>query len=223
MRLAIFDLDHTLLAGDSDYLWGQFLVAKGLVDRERYSRENARFYADYKAGTLDIHAYARFSLEPLVRLGAGQLEPLRAEFVGTVIEPIIAPSAPALLERHRLQGDTLLIITATGRFITEPIAGLLAVDDLLATDPEITDGRYTGRIAGTPCYREGKTVRLEQWLKAQDQTYQRLTFYSDSHNDLPLLGRVDEPVAVDPDDELRAEAGRRGWPVISLRDPPPNL
>lgn len=223
MRLAIFDLDHTLLTGDSDHLWGDYMIRHGLVEREQHQRQNDQFYEDYKAGTLDIAAYTRFALEPLVRLGAAQLLPLRERFVREVIEPIVAPAAPALLERHRIQGDTLLIITATNRFITEPIAELLGVDGLLATDPECVDGRYTGRIAGIPCYREGKPARLAQWRAQQDEDYSHVTFYSDSHNDLPLLRQADQPVAVDPDATLRAEAQKRGWPIISLREPPITL
>jgi HAD superfamily hydrolase (TIGR01490 family) len=217
MRLAIFDLDHTLLAGDSDHLWGEYLVEQKLVDGPSYKKQNDAFYEAYKAGTLDIAAYTRFALEPLIRLGTAALLPLRARFIAEVIEPIIAPAAPALLERHRFQGDTLIIITATNRFITEPIAEMLGVDDLLATDPEIVDGRYTGRIAGTPCYREGKPKKLAEWLAQQRQEYTHRIFYSDSHNDLPLLGAVEEPIVVDPDDELRAHAAKRRWPVISLR------
>lgn len=223
MRLAIFDLDNTLLTGDSDHLWGEFLVEQNLVDRAFYARENDRFYETYKAGTLDIAAYTAFAVEPLIRLGAARLRPLRDLFLKTKIEPIIAPAAPALLERHRIQGDTLLIITATNSFITEPIAELLGVDALLATEPEQISGRYTGRIKGTPCYREGKQVRLKGWLAAQPESYSHMTFYSDSHNDLPLLRTVQQPVAVDPDDVLRAEAERRGWRIISLREAPPSL
>jgi HAD superfamily hydrolase (TIGR01490 family) len=223
MRLAIFDLDHTLLAGDSDHLWGEFMIEQGLVEREGHKRQNDRFYEDYKKGTLDIAAYTRFALEPLTRLGEATLLPLRARFVAEIIDPIIAPSAPALLERHRMQGDVLLIITATNRFVTEPIATLLGVDDLLATDPERVAGRYTGGIAGIPCYREGKVRRFEQWLAQQDERCKHVTFYSDSHNDLPLLRHVQAPFAVDPDDELRAEAGRKGWPIITLREPPLSL
>ena len=219
MRLAIFDLDHTLLAGDSDHLWGEFLVEQKLVDGDSYKRQNDRFYEEYKAGTLDIAAYTRFALEPLIRLGTAALLPLRERFIRDVIEPIVAPAAPALLERHRIQGDTLIIITATNRFITEPIAELLGVDDLLATDPEVVDGRYTGRIAGTPCYRDGKPMKLAEWLARQKEKYTHRIFYSDSHNDLPLLGAVEQPIVVDPDDELRAQAGARGWPVITLRQP----
>jgi HAD superfamily hydrolase (TIGR01490 family) len=217
MHLAIFDLDHTLLAGDSDHLWGEYLVAQKLVDGASYQRQNDRFYEEYKAGTLDIAAYTRFALEPLIRLGTEALLPLRARFIKDVIEPIIAPAAPALLERHRIQGDTLLIITATNRFITEPIADMLGVDDLLATDPEVVDGRYTGRIQGIPCYREGKPRRLAEWLAAQKEKYTHKVFYSDSHNDLPLLKAVEEPIAVDPDAELRTHASTHRWPVISLR------
>jgi HAD superfamily hydrolase (TIGR01490 family) len=223
MRLAIFDLDHTLLAGDSDHLWGEFMIGQGLVERDGHRRQNDKFYEDYKAGTLDIAAYTRFALEPLVRLGQQKLLPLRERFVATCIEPIVAPAAPALLERHRIEGDELLIITATNRFVTEPIAQLLGVDELLATDPEQVDGRYTGAITGTPCYREGKVRRLEQWLRERGEPCEHVTFYSDSHNDLPLLRRAQKPVAVDPDDELRAEAGRKGWPIITLRTPPLSL
>jgi HAD superfamily hydrolase (TIGR01490 family) len=223
MRLAIFDLDHTLLAGDSDHLWGEFMIEQGLVDRDHHKHHNDKFYADYKAGTLDIAAYTRFALEPLVRLGAEKLVPLRARFVERVIDPIVAPAAPALLERHRIQGDELLIITATNRFVAEPIAQLLGVDELLATDPQQAGGRYTGEIAGVPCYREGKVRRFEQWLAERGERNEGVTFYSDSHNDLPLLRHVQRPIAVDPDDALRAEALRQGWPVISLREAPPSL
>jgi HAD superfamily hydrolase (TIGR01490 family) len=219
MRLAIFDLDHTLLTGDSDHLWGEYMIRHDLVERENHKRQNDRFYEDYKAGTLDIAAYTRFALEPLVRLGAQALLPLRDRFIREVVEPIIAPAAPALLERHRIQGDTLLIITATNAFITRPIAELLGVDDLLATEPEVRDGRYTGSIAGIPCYREGKPARLAQWRAQQDERYEHITFYSDSHNDLPLLRQADQAIAVDPDDTLRAEAQRNGWPIITLREP----
>ncbi len=223
MRLALFDLDNTLLTGDSDHLWGEFLVARGRVDPTAYKQANDRFYAQYRAGTLDIADYTRFAVGPLVRIGAAELETLREEFVLTCIEPIIAPAAPALLERHRIQGDTLLIITATNSFVTAPIARLLDVDDLLATELEQVDGRYTGRIAGTPCYQAGKCRRLEEWRAQQSDRYTHLTFYSDSHNDIPLLSVVDRPIVVDPDPELRLEAGKRGWPVISLRQAPPSF
>jgi HAD superfamily hydrolase (TIGR01490 family) len=223
MRLAIFDLDHTLLAGDSDYLWGDFLVREGLVDGEVYARENQRYYQAYKDGTLDIAAFAAFSLNPLVEHGLATMTALRPRFVHEVIEPIIAAGTPALLERHRAQGDRLLITTATNRFITEPIAALLGVDDLIATDPEIVEGRVTGRIDGTPNFREGKVAKLAAWRTRQKDEFTGISVYSDSHNDLPLLRQGDQPVAVDPDPVLRAEAERQGWPVISLRSAFPTL
>ena len=168
-RLAIFDLDHTLLAGDSDHLWGAFLVERGLVDGEVYARENDRFYAEYQAGTLDIHAYAAFAFEPLVRLGHQRLEPLRRQFVEQQIQPIIAPGAPALLDRHRAEGDTVVITTATNAFVTQPIAELLGVEHLIATDPEQDETGFTGRIAGTPNFRDGKVVRLQVPMMSQEQ------------------------------------------------------
>ena len=216
-NLAIFDLDHTLLDGDSDYLWGQFLVEQGRVDGESYERQNRVFYEQYHAGTLDIDAFASFSLAPLAAHETQELYALRQRFVREKIEPRVAPGAPALLRHHREQGDTLLITTATNRFITEPIAALLGVPHLLATDPEMIDGRYTGRITGHANFREGKVLRLREWLEHQRLQYGRSTCYSDSHNDLPLLGFADTAVAVDPDPTLRAEAQRRGWAVISLR------
>lgn len=221
MNLAVFDLDHTLLAGDSDYLWGRFLVEHGLVDGERYEQANRRFYEDYRAGTLDIHAFASFSLEPLKRLPPELLLRLRQTFVEQRVAPIVATGTPALLARHRRAGDALLITTATNRFITEPIAALLGVPALLATEPERDGDRFTGRLLGIPNFRAGKVARLEQWLAAQPRRFDRIYAYSDSHNDLPLLERADHPVAVDPDPMLRAEAQRRGWAVISLRTPAP--
>lgn len=214
MRLAIFDLDHTLLAGDSDYLWGQFLIEQGLVDAATYARENQRFYDDYTAGRLDIHAFAAFSMAPLVTHGHEKLAALRPRFLAEKIEPIIAAGAAALIEKHRAQGDELMILTATSRFITEPIAQRLGIDTLLATEPERVNGLYTGRIAGTPCFGIGKLTRLREWLQDRGA---HITFYSDSRNDLPLLRAAQQAVAVDPDDTLRAEAQTRGWPIISLR------
>lgn len=216
MRLAVFDLDHTLLAGDSDYLWGEFLVEQGLVDGEAYARDNKRFYDEYLNGTLDIAAFAAFSLAPVVKHGAEKLAALRPRFVREKIEPIVAPGTFHLLERHRAQGDQLLITTATNRFITEPIAKLLGIEVLIATDPEIVDGRFTGRIAGTANFREGKLINLRRWQAVRK--FSGMSVYSDSHNDLPLLEAADQPVAVDPDDRLRAHAKKRGWPVITLRD-----
>lgn len=217
MSLAIFDLDHTLLAGDSDYLWGRFLAQEGVVDGEAYDRENHRFYEEYKAGTLDIHEFLAFSLRPLAEHPLEVLEQLRTRFIDGRILPLITPAARALLDRHRAAGDELLIITATNRFITEPIAEALGVDALLATDPEMKGGRYTGRVSGVPSFREGKVTRLHAWLERTGHNLVGSWFYSDSHNDLPLLELVEYPVAVDPDDALASHAEVRDWPVISLR------
>ncbi len=215
--LAIFDLDNTLLAGDSDYLWGRFLAERGVVDGDAYERENKRFYEEYKAGDLDIMEFLAFSLKPLAENDPQQLEALRAEFVETVIRPIVPTASRTLLEHHRRQGDELLIITATNRFVTEPIAELLDVPWLIATDPERKGERFTGRVAGTPCFRKGKVERLTTWLRETGHHLAGSHFYSDSHNDFPLLEMVETPVAVDPDDTLRDHAEMKGWPILSLR------
>lgn len=218
MSLAIFDLDNTLLAGDSDYLWGRFLVEQGLVDGDFYERENLRFMHEYEAGTLDILEFLEFSLKPLSEMEPGQLAELHRRFMAEKIQPIILPRGRELIDRHRASGDTLLIVTATNSFVTRPIADALGIEHLVATEPERIDGRYTGRVDGTPSFREGKVTRLLQWLDAHGENLAGSTFYSDSHNDLPLLEMVDHPVAVDPDDTLADHARARGWPIISLRD-----
>lgn len=218
MSLAIFDLDNTLLGGDSDHAWGEFLVQRGIVDGELYRTSNDRFYRQYQDGTLDIHAYLAFALEPLTRYSAAELAALHADFMRSTIEPLRLAKADALLAEHRARGDRLLIITATNAFITRPIAHWLGVDDILATEPELRDGRYTGKIVGTACFREGKVTRLHEWLAQHPFDLAGASFYSDSQNDLPLLELVGWPVAVDPDDTLRAVAAERGWSIISLRD-----
>lgn len=218
MELAIFDLDNTLLKGDSDYLWGRFLVQRGIVDGEVYERENKRFYEDYKAGTLDILEFLRFALQPLAENELETLLALRREFIQTEIKPIVLPKARALINQHREQGRVLLIITATNRFVTEPIAELLGIEHLIATDPEFSHGRYTGAVSGPPSFREGKVERLNTWLQQNGYNLASSWFYSDSHNDLPLLERVTHPIAVDADDTLRQHAEFRGWPIITLRD-----
>lgn len=218
MSLAIFDLDNTLLSDDSDYLWGQFLVEQGLVDGEFYERENQRFYDAYRAGTLDIHAFLAFMLRPLTEHPLARLLDWRERFVAEKIEPIILPKAIALLEKHRAAADTLLIITATNSFITTPIAERLGVPNLLATEVEFIDGRYTGRPLGIPCFQQGKVERLRAWLAETGHDIADSWFYSDSRNDLPLLGLVTNPVAVDPDEALARHAEERGWPIISLRE-----
>lgn len=218
MALALFDLDNTLLGGDSDHAWGEFLVQRGHVDAELYRTTNDRFYADYRAGTLDIRAYSEFVFAVLARNDLATLLRWREDFLAECIEPLLLPAAFDLLARHRAQGDELAIITATNRFITEPIARRYGVSHLLATEPEqAADGRFTGRLAGVPCFQDGKVVRLQAWLQQHGHSLQDAWFYSDSRNDLPLLEQVDHPVAVDPDEVLAATAAARGWPVISLR------
>ena len=217
MALALFDLDNTLLGGDSDHAWGEFLCQKGIVDTAAYREANDRFYAAYQAGTLDIRAYLAFALTPLVGEDPATLAAWHHDFMREHIAPMRLPKADALLNKHRQQGDTLLIITATNRFVTGPIAQWLGVDNLLATEPAMQDGRYTGAVDGVPCFREGKVTRLNAWLEQTGHTLDGSYFYSDSHNDLPLLEAVTHPVAVDADDELTRIATERGWPVISLR------
>jgi len=220
MRLALFDLDNTLLAGDSDYEWGQFLVDHGVLERESYAAQNRTYYEQYVAGTLDIHEYLGFALRPLAEHTAQDLERWHAEFMRLRVLPMISDAARALVRGHREAGDVCAIITATNRFVTAPIARAFGVEDLIATEPEVREGRFTGRVAGTPCFREGKLARLEQWLAARGQRlrdFAQSVFYSDSHNDLPLLERVTRPVAVDPDEALAQIAARRRWAVISLR------
>ena len=220
MALAIFDLDNTLLAGDSDHLWGEFLVRQGAVDGPRYQAENARFYEAYRAGQLDIQAFLRFALAPLTSHPRRRLEGWRERFVAEEIRRLRLPAAEVLLEDHRARGDTLLIITATNRFVTEPIAQWLGVPHLLATEPAEVDGRFTGEVEGIPCFREGKVRRLGQWLTNREFSLEQACFYSDSHNDLPLLELVGHPVAVDPDPVLADIAARRRWPRITLRGGP---
>lgn len=217
MSLAIFDLDNTLLAGDSDYLWGEFLVEEGIVDREYYETNNARFYQDYREGRLDIARFLRFALKPLADHPADALFAWRDAFVARKIHPILLPAARCLIEQHRQCGDVPVVITATNSFVTAPIARLYGIDHLIATMPEFIDGRFTGRHLGTPCFREGKVTRLMEWLANSGYDLAGSWFYSDSHNDQPLLSLVENPVAVDPDEILREVAETSGWPVISLR------
>ena len=215
--IAIFDLDNTLIGGDSDHTWGQFLVTEGVVDRNWYEHQNDRFYRDYKQGTLDIDAFLDFALQPLSEHSYDDLVTLRDRFMARCIEPMILPKALALVEQHRDSGHQLLIITATNRFVTELIAKRYGITELLATEPEMQDGRFTGRVAGVPCFQAGKIHRFHDWLSARNINAAETWFYSDSHNDLPLLNEVDNPVAVDPDQTLSDIAKQRNWPQISLR------
>jgi HAD superfamily hydrolase (TIGR01490 family) len=218
MALAIFDLDNTLIAGDSDHSWGEFLVAEQRVDAQQFKKSNDQFYADYVAGSLDIFAYLEFSLRPLTQIPMTELDELHTKFMQQVIAPMQLPKAKALLQKHREAGDRLLIVTATNRFVVEPICHSLGVSEFLAADPEIVDGRYTGKVVGTPTYQQGKVIRLKEWLQEQSETLEGSWFYSDSANDLPLLLEVDNPVAVDPCGKLREKAEDQHWPIISLRD-----
>ena len=217
MALAIFDLDNTLLDGDSDYLWGEYMVASNIVDRTEYQLANEAFLRDYRCGLLDNDQYLRFSLQPLTQHSIENLNAWRADYVETWIKPIIATGTPDLLQRHRDQGDTLIIVSATNLFITEPIAELLDIPHILSTEPEIIDQRYTGRYLGTPTYKEGKVIALNEWLDNNDHSLADSYFYSDSINDLPLLEQVSTPVAVNPDEELGRIAEERGWPILDLR------
>lgn len=217
MALAIFDLDNTLIGGDSDNLWGEFVCRQGIVAGEDFRAQNDRFYADYKAGDLDIDAYLRFALSPLIGVPRATRDEWHALFMRKMIEPILLPAAFELIARHRDAGDELLIITATNRFVTAPIAQRLGIRELIACEGEIVDDLYTGEPAGVPSYAGGKVTRLMDWLDGRDLGMDGAWFYSDSHNDLPLLELVDNPVAVDPDDILRERARERGWPIISLR------
>ncbi len=220
MRLALFDLDNTLLAGDSDYEWGQFMCDRGVVERGSYEAQNRGYYEQYKAGTLDIHEYLGFALRPLANHTAEELAGWHAQFMRARILPMITPAARALVGKHLGAGELCAIITSTNSFVTGPIAREFGIEHLIATEPELRAGRYTGRVAGTPCFREGKLVRLEEWLARIGRRlsdFDATSCYSDSHNDLPLLERVSRPVAVDPDETLAREAARRGWERISLR------
>ena len=218
MALAIFDLDNTLIAGDSDHSWGEFLVDQNIVDRQLYKRMNDKFYADYESGCLDIFAYLEFSLEPLTRFTLEELDKLHQQFMRDVIEPMKLGQAEALINHHRQAGDRLLVITSTNRFIVEPICKSLGIDEIIATDLQIIDRKYTGRVEGTPTFKEGKVTRFNQWLKEQKTSSEGSYFYSDSINDMPLLMEVAYPIAVDPDSTLRKEAESRNWKIISLRN-----
>jgi len=220
MELALFDLDNTLLRGDSDFEWAQFLIAKGVLDREVQEARNIQFYEDYKAGTLDIFAFLDFQLAPLARHSREELDAWREEYVATRIQPMIGEPARALVQRHLDDGAVCAIVTATNSFVTGLIAREFAIPHLIATIPAFEHGRFTGQPRGTPSFKEGKIERVDAWLESLGLwwgSFERSWFYSDSHNDLPLLHKVSDPVAVDPDDTLRRTAIEKGWPVLSLR------
>ncbi len=217
MALALFDLDNTLLSGDSDYEWGQFLVEKKLVDAKAYEQANEKFYRQYKQGTLDIHEFSAFSFRFLANHDMQTLNTLHAQFMQEKIIPLMGNKARELVAKHAQQHDTLIIITATNSFITRPIANAFGIDHLIATEPKIVDGKFTTEIEGTPCFQEGKVTRLAQWLNMHKATLRGSVFYSDSHNDLPLLEIADTAIAVDPDEKLEKIAKQRNWEILSLR------
>ena len=218
--LILFDLDNTLLSGDSDHSWAQFLIETGVLDGASYAVRNDAFYAQYKAGTLNIYEFLEFQLAPLAQHPRKRLDEWHARFMREKILPIITPAARALVAGHLAEGSLCAVVTATNDFVTAPIAREFGIPHLVATRAQICDGAYTGKPDGTPCFREGKLVRVDQWLAALGKnwhTFAQSRFYSDSHNDLPLLERASQPVVVDGDDTLRAIAEKRGWPQISLR------
>jgi HAD superfamily hydrolase (TIGR01490 family) len=217
LKLAIFDLDETLIAIDSDHAWGDYAAEQGLVDADSHQKENRRFYEDYKHGRLDIEAYLAFSSHLLTQHPLETLYEQRARFIQDVIEPMILPKGRELIEQHRNAGDQLVIVTATLEFVTRPIADLLGIGELIAPIPELTASGYTGNMVGVPSFGPGKVTRLKAWMKERDLSLDGSTFYSDSHNDLPLLSLVDHPVAVDPDPTLAKVAKEKGWTCISLR------
>ncbi len=217
MSLAIFDLDNTLISDDSDYLWGQFLVDQGIVNKDEYEEANAKFYEDYKVGNLNIVEFLDFSLAPLANNEAEKLFKWREQFIQEIIIPIKLKPAIRRVNLHRYKGDTVMVITATNRFVTEPITQLFGIDILLATTPEFKNGKFTGSFEGTPCFQEGKVSVLNEWLENSNESLKNSTFYSDSYNDLALLKIVDNPVAVDPDDMLRKYATQENWPIMSFR------
>ena len=219
MKIALFDLDHTLLPIDSDHAWGAFTTRLGWTDADAFQRRNDAFYAEYQAGTLDIAAYIRFTTEAVRRRGPAAAAEAQARFMREVIAPAITPQARALVESHRAAGDVLAIVTATNEFVTRPIAHSFGVDELIAVNLARGPGGWiTGEIAGTPSFREGKVTRVGEWLAARGRGWGdvELSFYSDSPNDLPLLEKVQHPIATNPSEALRAIALERGWRVLDL-------
>jgi HAD superfamily hydrolase (TIGR01490 family) len=220
LNLALFDLDNTILAGDSDYNWSRFLIQEGYLDGAIHAEKNEKFYADYKDGTLDIFAFVEFQFKPLARNPRSVLNQLLKKYVEEVIKPMITDKARALVKGHQEAGDLIIVITATNSFITKPIAALFGIENLIGTDPEEKEGEFTGKVSGLPSFKEGKVTRLEAWLKSKNlslASFEKSYFYSDSHNDLPLMEKVTHPVAVDSDDILSEYAISKGWPQISLR------
>ena len=218
MPLAIYDLDNTLIGGDSDYLWGEFLCDEGIIsDRESFQKMNDYFYHQYETGELNIFAWAEFSFKVLSDHSLDELNKLRKDFVDTKIKPILLEKAQSCINNHKEKGDTVLVITASNTFITKPIIEMYGIDHLLATEPEFISGRFTGKVSGIPCFQSGKIDNLMPWLEKNNESLIGSYFYSDSHNDLPLLELVDNPIAVNSDKILSSEAHKNGWPVLDWR------
>ena len=222
MNLALFDLDNTLLAGDSDFEWAQFLISKGVVDREIQEAKNIEFYEHYKAGTLDIYEFLIFQLAPLTRHPRAELDAWHREYMDRHIRPIMTDKAKAAVARHLAAGDLCAIVTATNSFVTGPIAREFGIPHLIGTIPAVNpeNGAFSGGPRGTPSFQAGKITRVESWLESMGLwwgSFDNSCFYSDSHNDLPLMQKVKMPIAVDPDDKLHAHASQMGWKIITLR------
>ena len=217
MSLAIFDLDNTLIGGDSDFLWGEFLGEEGVVDANAYRKKNEYFYQQYDLGALDIYAWLDFCLEPLSRYSMKELQEFHHRFMIQKIEPIMLDKAQNCINQHKERGDTVLVMTASNSFVTAPIVKKYGINQLLATEPEIKAGRYTGGVSGIPCFQSGKVDKLMPWLQKNEETLTGSTFYSDSHNDLPLLELVDNPVAVNADKILTKIAEKKGWEILNWR------
>jgi HAD superfamily hydrolase (TIGR01490 family) len=219
-NLALFDLDNTLLAGDSDYNWSLFLISEGLLDTKTHHDRNEKFYADYKAGQLNIVEFLKFQLKPLSEHPKALLDELHKKYMQKIIRPMMTAKAQALVDKHKAAGDLCVVITATNSFVTKPIASAYGIEHLIGSDPEMLNGQYTGGVTGVPTYKEGKVTRLNQWLAERDKKlseFETSYFYSDSHNDLPLMKLVTNPVAVDADEILSAYAHQHAWPQMSLR------
>jgi HAD superfamily hydrolase (TIGR01490 family) len=219
-HLALFDLDNTLLAGDSDYNWSLFLISEGLLDEKTHHDRNEQFYQDYKNGCLDIFAFLKFQLQLLSQHPKAFLDDLHIKYMEKVIRPMMTDKAQALVNQHKANGDLCMVITATNSFVTKPIATAYGIEHLIGTDPEMIDGQFTGNVSGEPSFQQGKVTRLNAWLTERGQKLEDFTvsyFYSDSHNDLPLMKLVTNPVAVDADPQLSEHAKNNGWPLISLR------
>ncbi len=220
-NLALFDLDNTLLAGDSDYNWSLFLIRQGLLDEKTHHDRNEQFYADYKNGTLNIVEFLKFQLVPLSQHPKKFLDELHLKYMDEVIRPMMTDKAQTLVDKHKAVGDLCVVITATNSFVTKPIATAYGIKHLIGSDPEMLNGEYTGGVTGVPTYKEGKVTRINQWLAERGkklEDFEISYFYSDSHNDLPLMKLVTNPVAVDADETLKKVAEEKGWPQMSLRD-----